>query len=141
MAKKKPDYTEAQRLRDKGYTIKAISEMTGLCRFGIGNNTVKKAKPVKSIPKPKVLRKPKKVEPKPIQDLSKIEKGEVKIKKGLKVFQERRPDPKRHVYIPEMSMTVGVKSTDTRTDEEIRKYWLDRRLSEPNGLKRNYYNR
>lgn len=97
MSKVKPDYTEAQSLRDKGLTILEIAELTGLNRYGIGRNTTK-TKPIKMRvqreKKPKPIEmpklKPKKVKAPKESNVDKLYKGVAKVKAGDKIFETRK---------------------------------------------------
>lgn len=178
MAKKKPDYTEAQKLRDQGMTIKSISELTGLCRHGIGQNTTKTVKPslkknkridYDSIQKMRdkgitvqhisktlgvsktsiftntrapIFKPSKEVPEKIFIDQSDMEKGHAKIRKSDRILKTKLFDTskQRFIYIREMNMTVAIKSSDTRTDDEIREFWLSKQLGEANRLKKNTMN-
>lgn len=126
MAKQKPDYTQAQKLRDMGKSILEVAEITGLNRDGIGRNTVKTV-PVKLRVKPKEkpaklpkLKKKKVSAPKE-GNQDKLYKGEAKVKDGLKVFKTRKgqDDGKRKVQINRNTWIFTDKETDELAIKEF----------------------
>lgn len=149
MAKKKPDYSEAQKLRSDGLSIKLIADITGLNRWGIGRNTTKKvqeAKPknnvkekVKSVAKPKLKKPKKEVRPIPNIDPSNMQKGHAKLKKDDVILENRQINPNtlRHVWVPFMNMMVSVKATDKRTDAQIVEFWVNKNKRDMQSLSTN----
>ncbi|PVH27032.1 hypothetical protein [Sphingobacterium corticibacter] len=67
-----------------------------------------------------------------MREASHMQKGEVKVTQGSKVYPTRVHDPKkqRKVHIPFMSMCVYVKINDPRTDDEIKRAWAERKAKE-----------
>lgn len=142
MPKPKPthDYTEAQELRNKGYSLVEISRMTGINRWLIGDNITKpddylkiRQKRTKSERKPKPKPLPKllktkldvKKEAKMNIGFSHIHKAEVKMTAKDRVFPDRSPRHERAVVVNNKT-TVFVRADDTRTNEQIINSYLRR---------------
>ncbi|MFD2599881.1 hypothetical protein ACFSQ3_13065 [Sphingobacterium corticis] len=173
------DFSEAQRLRDMGYTIAKVSRELRMCRKMIAKNTIKTVEPDRSLKrkistaskrlytraqnlrdsgmkieqiakslgvsystiqarttKPNKNRKVDKAYSEP----KKTGTGELKNNAIDKVITRRIIDPtnQRHIYIPFLRATVSVKKTDKRTDEEILRFWADKKAKEDKTFKSPY---
>lgn len=92
---------------------------------------VRRDKPIKKAPKPVV----KKAKPKPTlkkKDVVKVgqidmQKGHVKLQNNEKVFETKKQDFSRSVSMHDSKNTVlFIKSSDKRSNEQIRKEWLSK---------------
>lgn len=108
---RKLDYTEAQRLRDKGLTLVEIARRTGINRDTISRNTIK---PVK---KKKVA-----VTKGGNQDV--LNKGVAKVKPGLKKYDniENRDEGKRKVRVNRNTEIYTNKSPEQDIEDYNRRY-------------------
>jgi len=96
---------------------------------------VRKDKPIKKAPKPVI----KKAKPKPTlkkKDVVTVgqidmQKGHVKLQKNEKVFETKKQEFARSVSMHDSKNTVlFIKSSDKRSNEQIRKEWLEKREGE-----------
>ena len=104
---RKLDYTEAQRLRDKGLTLVEIARRTGINRDTISRNTVKRIKKKAKAPKE--------------GNQDKLGKGVAKVHRNQRVYTtlENRDAGARKVRVNNNTWIY----TRCETDEEaIRKY-------------------
>lgn len=81
----KEKYQEAQKLRNQGLTLKEISEKLGINEKTIHANTVNSRKKSKKAPKE--------------SNRDKLYKGEVKVKEGLKIFENKQDRDKGKIKV------------------------------------------
>lgn len=99
---RKLDYTEAQRLRDKGLTLVEIARRTGINRDTISRNTVKRIKKKAKAPKE--------------GNQDKLGKGVAKVHRNQRVYAnlENRDEGTRKIRVNRNTWIY----TDAPTDEE-----------------------
>lgn len=103
----KKDYTEAQRIRDKGLTIVEIAKRTGINRDAISRNTVKRIKKKAKAPK------------EGNQDV--LGKGVAKVNRNQRVYEtlQDRDKGKRKVKV---NATTWIYTRCATDEEAIQKF-------------------
>lgn len=120
----KINYSKADKLFREGLKVAEIVRITGISRTCLYGRFKKKQRP----------KKKEKTDNPNFGNQHDLHKGIAKIHKGEKVFKRKPPRPERSVTIDHKT-TIFVSANDPRTDDDIRKSYLERENQKLKNLK------